>query len=593
MQPASAGPEPISPLKRYGPLAVIVVLLVGVGLAVVLGGGGDDEPTATDDTAPTSAPGEGTVGAPPPLEGMPLTYEEATEQGVVDDYDWGERCDPETGRVRIPSVYAAPCVPVFQGDNGGATATGVTAESIRIVRYVADENSDLAALLTAMGANDTSEQQRQTLDDYLALFTSTTESYGRQIELIDYDATGPAEDVVASKADAVTIVTELEPFAVLGGPALDRGTFAAELARSGVLCVGCGLAVPDKLIQENAPYLWGASATVNQFLETLAAWVNQSEEAAAAAGRPEAGTNALFAGDEAYHERERKTGVIHFEQDPPIFDDTADATRGDFENAYVLRESYLFDLPSMPEKATELVAKFKQEEITTVVFIGDPIMPIYLTSAATEQEYFPEWIFTGTTLTDSNTFGRQYDQTQMAHAFGLSNLPVPLIQDLQEAIVLYRWYFGGDDSLPPAENQYALIAPSARFLAHAIHMAGPDLTVETFARGLFRIPPSGGGPTTPQLSFGNWGLFAEPDFAGIDDSVEIWWDPDVEVEDERGTMGMGVWRRSHEGARFTANDALPPNPFNEPETTFTVLEELPAEDVPPDYPPPPGAPAAG
>jgi hypothetical protein len=59
------------------------------------------------------------------------------------------------------------------------------------------------------------------------------------------------------------------------------------------------------------------------------------------------------------------------------------------------------------------------------VFLGDPIMPIYLTKAATDQNYFPEWIITGTVLTDTTVFGRLYDQKQWAHAFGISSLPLP------------------------------------------------------------------------------------------------------------------------------------------------------------------------
>src|SRR5690606_134308 len=111
--------------------------------------------------------------------------------------------------------------------------------------------------------------------------------------------------------------------------------------------------------------------------------------------------------------------------DPPIFEETADANRERLEDI-VLREPYLFDMASMPNKATELMARFKQEGITTIVFLGDPVMPIYLTQAATAQEYYPEWIFTGTALTDTNVFGRQYDQTQMEHAFGISQLAVPM-----------------------------------------------------------------------------------------------------------------------------------------------------------------------
>jgi hypothetical protein len=174
----------------------------------------------------------------------------------------------------------------------------------------------------------------------------------------------------------------------------------------------------------------------------------------------------------------------------------------------------------------------------------------------------------------------------------MSQLAAPTEQDLQQAVQLYRWYFGGEDTLPPAPSQYALMAPPASWLAAGIHMAGPDLTVETFARGLFRIPPAGGGPANPQVSFGNWGVFPEMDYQAVDDAVEIWWDPTVEAEDERGQMGTGVWRRSNGAARFTIEEAPPPKPFTDTEHTVTVLDELSDEDTPPDYPPPPDAPAA-
>ena len=96
------------------------------------------------------------------------------------------------------------------------------------------------------------------------------------------------------------------------------------------------------------------------------------------------------------------------------------------------------------------------------------------------------------------------------------------------------------------------------------------------------------------MSYGNWGFFEDTDYAGIDDSAEIWWDPSVEVEDETGTVGAGAWRRAHGGERFVDEEDVPvPNPFADPDDTVTVLTTRPAEDTAPVYPPPPGSPAAG
>ena len=76
-----------------------------------------------------------------------------------------------------------------------------------------------------------------------------------------------------------------------------------------------------------------------------------------------------------------------------------------------------------------------------------------------------------------------------------------------------------------------------------------------------------------------------------DDLTEIWWDPTATGEDEIGREGLGLWRYVDGGRRFTSLDAPAPNPFVV-EGTVTSYDTLPEEDRPPEYPPPPGSPAA-
>jgi hypothetical protein len=338
------------------------------------------------------------------------------------------------------------------------------------------------------------------------------------------------------------------------------------------------------MILDMAPYIWGGEPSPNEFLGMLAAWINAGIDAGV-------GQTAEFAGGDLKGEP-RKVGVIHFEQDPPLYTEVAEEQQAKFDEQPALTETYVFDIPTLPAKAAELIAQYKAEGITTIMFFGDPLMPGYLMDAATDQEYFPEWIFTGTALTDTNVMGRQWNAEQVKHAYGMSQLAAPTDQDLQQAISLYRWYFGGDDTMPPSANYYALLAPPAAWLVAGIHMAGPELTPETFARGLFRIPPAGGGPANPQVSYGNWGVFPQMDYLGVDDAVEVWWDPTVSAEDERGQAGMGVWRRSNGGERFTMDHAPAPHPFAGKAESVTVLDELGRDDRPPDYPPPAGSPGA-
>src|SRR5918998_1672310 len=95
-------------LRRYGPLAaILVVLAVVAGVLVFAGGDDGDDETATD-------PGEETGGA---VEGV-LSFQDAEEQGRLDEVTFPEGCDEERGRVAIPSYFAPLCYADNEGDNG-------------------------------------------------------------------------------------------------------------------------------------------------------------------------------------------------------------------------------------------------------------------------------------------------------------------------------------------------------------------------------------------------------------------------------------------------------------------------------------------
>src|SRR6478735_8911362 len=103
MQPASdKAPSSSNALRWWGPLALIVVILFGIALAITLAAGGDDDDSAS--SATTTAKSD-KVGAPEPTGRMPVTYLEAKKAGTLDDYEWSDGCDPDTGKVKAPSVY--------------------------------------------------------------------------------------------------------------------------------------------------------------------------------------------------------------------------------------------------------------------------------------------------------------------------------------------------------------------------------------------------------------------------------------------------------------------------------------------------------
>jgi hypothetical protein len=76
-----------------------------------------------------------------------------------------------------------------------------------------------------------------------------------------------------------------------------------------------------------------------------------------------------------------------------------------------------------------------------------------------------------------------------------------------------------------------------------IHVAGPELTRESFRDGMLRYPPTGGGPTRPLVSRGDQGVWPDFDYGGGPDQITLmWWDPKAESVDEVGNLGTGSYR---------------------------------------------------
>lgn len=568
-------PPRASAVQRYGPLVLILVAIVLLGVLTV---------TSKGTTATTASSSGGT--APVGTSKVPVMFNDAKSQGG-DLSAYGDRCDPATGRIKMPTIFAPPCVPVFSGDNGGATTNGVTRDTIKVVVYVAQQNGDLSALL--QGLLDKPEDTAKTVQAYNTMFQTLYETYGRKIELVQFNASGAANDETAARADAVKVASDIGAFASIGGPAQSQ-SYADELTARKVLCFGCGLGSPDKKYQDNAPYMWGSSATPEEFLLNVGDLVAKRLN-----NKP-----ASFGGDDV-KDKQRVFGVVHYEQEVPVFKELGEEVRKQGDQlgmATKLTETYTLDLAKAPERSRTIIAKMKEAGVTSIIFLGDPIMPISLTQAATEQNYFPEWIVTGTVLTDTTTLARRYDQKQWAHAFGISSLPARIPREKSDSYKLHQWYFGATPAAPTAG---ALTYPSLSLLYLGIHLAGPNLTAETFRDGLFRYPPTGGGPTTPGVSFGRHGYFINADgtertdYLGVDDVTLIWWDTAQGGPDESGkSCTGGAWRYMDGGKRYLPGK-MPTGDLPAFDKAGTVLiydgvtTPIPQQDVGPDYPRPANA----
>jgi hypothetical protein len=158
-----------------------------------------------------------------------------------------------------------------------------------------------------------------------------------------------------------------------------------------------------------------------------------------------------------------------------------------------------------------MVARLKAAEITSVAVFSDPILPVFLTAKAHEQDYYPEWLVQGTAFTDTDVAGQLYDQTEWKHAFGISSLGPQLPERAGLGYSAYRAVRADE----PAHS-VELIYHQLYIIAMGIQLAGPTLTPASFERGMFSYPGGTG-------EAGSWG-FGPGHYTPTQDYKEVWWD---------------------------------------------------------------------
>lgn len=543
---------------RSVPAALAVIALV-VALAGVPGG------------ATTQL---GTNGA----GGSPVTFDQAKADGTADSINWGPNCDTSTGKVAVPLWYAPQCVKPWKGgNNGGATATGVTKDEIVVAVYQAQPDLLQQAIFKQSGSDASLADELRTNQQYVAFFQSHYETYGRKVRLVPIKASGPPDDDVTAKADAIKVATEIKAFASWGGPS-QTSAYADELAKRKVLCLGdCITAEPESFIQSRAPYIWPTLASPEQVSEHWADFV----------GTQLAGRKATHAGDRKMRKQQRRFGIVRYDDQPGTFQRTFEHFTGLLKANGVRIATdvpYQFDLQKAQETSRTVIARLKDAKVTSVILAGDPLLPAFITREATQQSYFPEWIVMGYAYNDTTVFGRTYDQKQWSHAFGVSLLPTRQQDSIDELASIVTWQTGK----PPIAKTFRVLVQAPLIFFSGLHLAGPHLTAKTFRQGLFRFPSD--RPTSPpylHISWGKHGIWPRTDYTAGDDAVVIYWDPKAAGVDEVGGDGTGMWRYALGGKRYLPSQ-WPKGSVGlfDDASSVTILDRLPPDSAPKSYPSP-------
>ncbi len=600
MQPSSsAGADRSRQLRRWGPITAIVVVIAVVVVVVVATRGSDDgtasstttgqpnttiatsAPTTASSAAPAStAPSSDTtpITAVPAEVTYPLSFTQAAAEGLAGTVDWGTRCDTTTGKLAVPDFFAQPCFAPFSGDNGGATAPGVTGDQITIVYYEGQETDPIINYITdAVHVDDTNGDQFATMKELIRYYETYYELYGRTINLVTFEGTGNATDEVAARADAAQIALQYKPFAVFGGPAL-TSAFADELAAHKVICIGCTPGQPASFYSDRDPYVWGLDGSPLQKQSHVEEFLTKQI----------IGKNATHGGDEV-KDKPRKLGLLYLENSGAAKElaDSFAAAMNAAGSPFAQVVAYQLDPSTIQATATQVITKMKAAGVTTIVFNGDPVAPRDFTKEATAQEYFPEWVVAAATLVDVSAFARTYDQEQWKHAFGVTQLAARTPSDQIGAFFVYRWFTGVD---PPADGSIGVFAPYPALFFAAVQAVGPDLTPQTFRDTLFALPGTSNGLaiSQPFLSYGQKGYWPDADYLGVDDATAFWWDPTVAGPDEIRKDGVGMYQFVDGGKRYLPGEWPSVDTMFDPAGAIALYDSPPPGEAPGNYPSPAG-----
>ncbi|HUR02444.1 MAG TPA: hypothetical protein VM347_07890 [Nonomuraea sp.] len=515
-------------LRGYGPLAALIVVILLLTMLVpsrpekdentqFTGNTGFSAPQTTTGqfgapagTAPSGAAplGAGTAAAPggtaPIKGGKQVTTSSAVGSAPATSCSGGAKQDANT-------AYSPACVAWAGGDNGGATARGVTKDTITVTfrdigNPLGDSDSELAKTAEEKGIVASPEATERTRAALLEYFNRTFQLYGRKVKIETYKGRGDAIKELGgtgqegANADALKVGQELKAFAdmtAISQPYLDA------LVRQKVVAFG-GLHLPASYYKARAPYAWGQLVDCTTLLGSAVDLLTKR--------LPPSG-NATRAGSAALRQKPRKYGLV-------IPDDAV--------YAQCIREAgpklaaagititkeirYSLEIAKLQQETPNMAAQLKGAGVTTVLLVTDPILPFFLSGSATQQDFWPEWFVTGTVLTDADVAGQFYDQDQWQNAYGQSYLSDIRQGKASESYRAYKAIRPQDEpTLTRDLDYYSLL-----MLFIGLQGAGPNLNPQTFQQGMFAYPGASG-----PLGHWSWG---PDDYTAIDDAREIYYD---------------------------------------------------------------------
>jgi len=442
----------------------------------------------------------------------------------------GTKCSP--GVRQVPwTKYAPNCVAAFSGNNGGAIGQGVTASTITLSYRRSNTGEQTAITAIAGEATPNDDTYLQDMNTYLALFNKQYELYGRQVVLKPYQGQGDylQEDIgngqEQAQADAVT-AHDLGAFADVTFPSAGSLFYSQALAAQKVLSWGFPYN-PQSWYDKYAPYQY------NFFLDG-SKWAQWAANTICARM---AGLPAVFAGDTSMQSKNRVFGLVAVEF--PTWLQSADEIQHNLDARcgvkMARRVTYPEDISTMQQNGSNIAAQMRAAGVTTVVCFCDPLMPIFVTQSASQQNYRPEWLFQN----DYDPISQDADQSQFAHAIA-PGPPAPPVST-SEALKAFQLVRPGGK---PAEIYYLAAYEVLLQLFGALQTAGPTLNPQTFQQAMFGMPAS-----QPGGDYGDWG-FGAGAYTPTSALGVVWWNTKATSPNGKA----GTWTACDDNAVYPFKD---------------------------------------
>jgi hypothetical protein len=480
------------------------------------------------DTGELALPGSGGIGAG---GGGGGTASESPDPGGLVPGDQGslirkpgtKRCVGNPPR-QTEDPLSPPCIAFFEGDNGGATAKGVTADEVRVVLRAPSVSRDRRAGQVVDCAEPVSDED--TTPDYfckayMTYFNARYQTYGRRVHLYS------AHDLEVDELD--------ERYRLFGSvaeyPQGSRGKRVGQIAAGYSSETRAGH-------RKNAPHSWAFRPDIDDMAALAASHICLKL----------VGGRARFAGDPGYQTQPRTFG--YWQSGPELKDFDRFVLAGVKE-----RCGLVIDDARIATTFTDQTnaARLKAAGVTTVILMASDSVAT-ITRQATAAQWFPEWVVPGSEnflAANINLYGRLADPLQWANSFALT------VDYRRPAIHEQFWYQAFREGCPTcpepslASNngdaaRVGMIYDSLTMLFYGIQAAGPRLTIANVDRGLHAIPPHGSvSPFRPAA------YFAPGNYTFIKDATALWWDPTGQPP---GASERGCWRLAHDGRRFRVGE---------------------------------------